>query len=642
MIRALALLLLTLAASPAGARFVETPSLAAEVAAGRLPPVEKRLPETPLVTSVARADWTPGRHGGEIRLLSGRTQDTRLLAVYGYARLVGYDHTLNLVPDILESVRVEADKVFVLTLRAGHRWSDGAPFTSEDFRFWWEDVANNREIATGGLVKELLAGDKPPRVTFPDARTIVFEWDAPNPAFLPALAGPTPLYIYRPAHYLKQLHAKYADPERLREAVRRANARSWAQLFNRSDKLDRNDNPDLPTLDPWMVRTRAPSERFVFERNPFYHRVDEQGRQLPYIDRAILTVADGKILPAKTGAGEADLQARNINFSNYTFLRQAGKRNGFETLLWNPARGAHIALYPNLNANDPVWRGLARDVRFRRALSLAIDRREINQVVYFGLGIVGANTVLPASPLYESGFREGWHRFDLAAANRLLDEIGLTKRDDRGVRLLPDGRPLEIVVETAGEDSEQTDVLELIHDSWLRAGMKLYSRPQQRAILRNRVYTGDTRMSVWSGIENGLPTADTAPDEFAPVEQIGLQWPKWGQYVETSGRNGEPADLPEARELLDLAEAWRNTAGAAGRAEVWKRILANHAENVWSIGIVAGVRQPIVVSHRLRNVPREGIWAWDPGAFFGMHRMDTFWFDGERDRRNAAAAGERR
>jgi peptide/nickel transport system substrate-binding protein len=638
MIRALVLISL-LAAAPAWARFVETPSLAADVAAGRLPPVEKRLPENPLVTRVPRPDWTPGRHGGEIRLLSGRTQDTRLLAVYGYARLVGYDPALDLVPDILESVRVENDKVFVLTLRAGHRWSDGTPFTAEDFRFWWEDVANNREIAQGGLVKELLADDKPPRVTFPDSRTIVFEWDAPNAAFLPALAGPTPLYIYRPAHYLKTVHAKYADPERLREAVRRANARSWVQLFNRLEKLDRNDNPDLPTLDPWVVRTRAPAERFVFERNPYYHRVDERGLQLPYIDRAVLTIADGKILAAKTGAGEADLQARNINFSNYTFLRQAGKRNGFETLLWNPARGAHIALYPNLNANDPVWRALARDVRFRRALSVAIDRREINQVVYFGLGIEGANTVLPASPLHERSFREDWHRFDLATANRLLDEIGLTGRDSRGVRLLPDGRPLEIVVETAGEDSEQTDVLELVHDTWLRAGIKLYSRPQQRAILRNRVYAGDTRMSVWSGIENGLPTADTVPDEFAPVEQIGLQWPKWGQYIETGGRSGEPADLPAARELLDLAEAWRDTAGTQARAAIWKRILANHAENVWSIGIVAGVRQPVVVSNRLRNVPREGVWAWDPGAFFGMHRMDAFWFDGER---RGGATAERR
>jgi peptide/nickel transport system substrate-binding protein len=170
--------------------------------------------------------------------------------------------------------------------------------------------------------------------------------------------------------------------------------------------------------------------------------------------------------------------------------------------------------------------------------------------------------------------------------------------------------------------------------------VKLYSRPQQRAILRNRVYTGDTRMAVWSGIENGLASADTVPDEFAPVEQIGLQWPKWGQYVETGGRSGEPADLPAARELLDLADQWRDTAGMAARAEIWKRILANHAENVWSIGIVAGVRQPVVVSTRLRNVPREGVWAWDPGAFFGMHRMDTFWFEGER--RASAAAAERR
>lgn len=639
MIRRLALAL-ALCAGPAWANYVEPPALAAEVAAGRLPPLEKRLPETPLVTRVARADWTPGRHGGELRLLSGRTQDTRLLSVYGYARLIGYDGALALVPDILESFRVENDRVFVFNLRRGHRWSDGAPFTAEDFRFWWEDVANNAELAPQGLPKALLADDKPPRVSFPDATTVVFEWDAPNPAFVPALAGPAPLYIYRPAHYLKTLHARYADPERLREAVRRANARNWAQLFNRLDKLDRNDNPDLPTLDPWVVRTRAPSERFVFDRNPYYHRVDPQGRQLPYIDRAILNIADGKILAAKTGAGEADLQARNVNFSHYTFLRQAGKRNDFDTRLWRPARGAHVALYPNLNANDPVWRGLFRDVRLRRALSLAIDRREINMVVYFGLAIEGANTVLPQSPLYERHLRENWHRFDLAAANRLLDEIGLVRRDARGVRLLPDGRPMEIVVETAGEDAEQTDVLELIHDTWLKAGVKLYSRPQQRTILRNRAASGETRMAVWSGIENGLASADFAPDEFAPVEQVALQWPKWGLHFETGGQRGEPVDMPEARELLDLAAAWADAPGRAARAEIWRRLLANHAENVWTIGIVAGVPQPIVVTNRLRNVPREGIWAWDPGAFFGMHRMDTFWFDGER-RAGAAAAAAR-
>ena len=66
--------------------------------------------------------------------------------------------------------------------------------------------------------------------------------------------------------------------------------------------------------------------------------------------------------------------------------------------LWRTGPGSQLALYPNLNVNDPVWRRLLRDVRFRRALSLAINRHEINEVLYFGLAIEGQNTVLPQEP----------------------------------------------------------------------------------------------------------------------------------------------------------------------------------------------------------------------------------------------------
>jgi peptide/nickel transport system substrate-binding protein len=639
---AIGLLAASLVAAPVKAELIETPNLSLDVVAGKLPSIHDRLPKTPLVTDIQDPNWAPGKHGGEMRMLIGRTQDIRLVSVYGYSRLVGLDRNLELTPDILESVDIDGGRRFTLTLRENHRWSDGAPFTSEDFRYWWEDVVNNRTLTPAGPPKALVVDGEKPAVTFPDARTVVFEWSSPNAAFLPALAGPAPLYIYRPAHYLRQFHQRYADRDALQGAVQRANLRNWSQLHNRLDKLDRNDNPDVPTLDPWVVRTKAPSERFVFERNPYYHRIDANGRQLPYIDRLIMNVADGKILAAKAGAGEVDLQARGLNFANYTFLRQAGKRNDFETRLWSTARGSQIALHPNLNTNDLGWRALFRDVRFRRALSLAVDRREINQVVYFGLAIEGANTLLPASPLYRPEYRTAWHRFDLKAANELLDEIGLTKRDERGIRLLPDGRPMEIVIETAGEDMEQTDVLELIHDSWMKVGIKLYSRPQQRDILYNRVYSGETRMSVWFGIENALATPDSPPDELAPLEQNRLQWPKWGQYRETGGTSGEPVDMSEAIEMVREAEAWRRAPTRTAREDAWRRMLENNAQNVWTIGLVANVRQPVVVTNRLRNVPRDGVWNWDPGAFFGVHRMDAFWFDGARGARSTAAVPAQR
>jgi peptide/nickel transport system substrate-binding protein len=211
----------------------------------------------------------------------------------------------------------------------------------------------------------------------------------------------------------------------------------------------------------------------------------------------------------------------------------------------------------------------------------------------------------------------------------------LTKRDGRGVRLLPDGRPLEVIVETAGEDTEQTDVLELIHDSWLDVGVKLYSRPMQREVFRNRVFSGQALMTIWIGLENGIPTADMSPEELAPTSQQQLQWPKWGQFVETGGTSGEAADDPVVRELAELNTSWQHAGSAEERSRIWHRMLAIHADQTYSIGLVAAVKQPVVAANRLRNVPAEGIYNFDPGAFFGMYNPDTFWF---AERAHSAAA----
>jgi peptide/nickel transport system substrate-binding protein len=204
--------------------------------------------------------------------------------------------------------------------------------------------------------------------------------------------------------------------------------------------------------------------------------------------------------------------------------------------------------------------------------------------------------------------------------------MGLTQRSSEGIRLMPDGRPIEIIVETAGESTEQTDVLALIGDSWKNIGVKLFSKPSQREVFRNRIFAGDTVMSIWSGLENGLPTADLSPDELAPTAQIQLQWPKWGQYNETKGQAGEAIDMPEAQEAMSLNEAWRKAGTVEERTEIWHKILDIHKDQVFSIGIISATLQPVVVDASLRNVPEEGIYNWDPGAHFGIYRPDSFWF----------------
>lgn len=614
-----------LIAAPASA--AESPMLAELVASGELPPLEQRLPTPPRTMTSSRSYFSPGKYGGELVLLMGKSKDVRLMVVYGYARLVGYNLDYELVPDVVESFDVEEDRRFTFHLRKGHRWSDGHPFTAESFRYYWEDIASNEDLAQFGPPAALLVDGEPPVFEVLDETTVRYTWKKPNPFFLPALAGARPEPIFAPGHYLKQFHGHYTDIAVLEELAEKEGRRNWASVHISRFRPYKNINPDLPTLQPWVNTTRPPSQRFVFVRNPFFHRVDENGLQLPYIDRVVLDIADGKLIPAKTGAGESDLQARHLNFSDYTFLKNSEKRTGRKVLLWDTTLGSQIALYPNLNVEDPVWRKLVRDVRFRRALSLAINRNEINQVIYYGFAREGNDTVSPKSPLFKPEYLKAWTEFDLKKANALLDDIGLTERDGDGLRLLPDGRPLEIIVETAGESTEQVDVLELIASTWRKTGIKLFSKPLQREVFRNRIYSGQTLISVWGGLENGLPTADMSPGDLAPTRQDQYQWPKWGQYFETGGEVGEPPGLPAAQTLMELNAQWLTSSSTEERKKIWQLMLDIRAHEAFTIGIVAGVPQPVVVNKKLRNIPKKGIYNWDPGAHFGIYHPDTFWFE---------------
>ena len=365
---------------------------------------------------------------------------------------------------------------------------------------------------------------------------------------------------------------------------------------------------------------------------PIFHRVDENGLQLPYIDQFMLNVSSSSIIPAKTGAGETDLQVTGIDFADYTFLKEAEKRYPIKVSLWKRTQGSRLALLPNLNCADPVWRPLLQDVRVRRALSLAIDRREINMAVFFGLGKESADTVLPESPLYKPEYAEAWIAHDPDQANALLDEAGLNERDDDGIRLLPDGRAAQIIVETAGESTLETDVLELVTDHWAKIGISLFIRTSQRDVFRSRAIAGQIMMSIWSGIDNGVPTADMNPgaagaDRGRPAAMAGL-----GHALpDRNGEKGEAPDLPEAAELVELlAQVAGRAPTLEERTAIWHKMLALYTDQVFSIGIVNGTLQPVVASSQAAQRARDRrSTASSRPAIFGVYMPDTFWFDEE-------------
>ncbi|HEV7874136.1 MAG TPA: ABC transporter substrate-binding protein, partial [Enterovirga sp.] len=402
--------------------------------------------------------------------------------------------------------------------------------------------------------------------------------------------------------------------------------RSWAGLHNRIDDMFDGTNPDIPTLQPWRPTTAAPASRFIFERNPFYHRVDTEGRQLPYIDRIVLDVGAAGLMAAKANSGDTDILFRGLTMADVPVLKEGERAKHYRTLLWPYARGSELALYPNLIVSDPVWRSLNRDLRFRKALSLGIDRRTLNNALLFGLGTEGNNTIVSESPLFQTEMRTTNAGYDPTEASRLLDQIGLTRRNGAGIRLLPDGRELEIIIETDGESGMAVDGLTLIAEFWREIGVKLFVKPQDRTVLRNRTYSGLSVMVAAQGLDLALPIAGMPPAELAPRRQDHYAWSKWGQYVETKGASGESCDIQEACRLLALYDAWMATVDEAEQARIWREMLMNHAENLWSIGTVAGALQPVVAKNGLRNIPDKAVYSWEPTSMLGVYRIDEFFW----------------
>lgn len=628
--RRTALGLLATAFVPGLARmaFAESDYLKPKVEAGELPPVAERLPKTPRIVNNAALGGAPGVQGGSARMLIGGQRDVRLMPINSYSRLVGYDRDLKLQADILESFTVEEERIFTFRLREGHKWSSGEPFTTDDFRYCWEDVILNRELLKGGPPADLLVEGKPPTFEVIDPLTVRYTWEKPIPDFLPKLAAPIPLVLALPSAYMRQFHKKFQAAEILEKHIKKQRVDDWRGLHIKMSRQNRPENPDLPTLEAWRPRTAPPAEQFIFDRNPFFHRVDENGVQLPYIDRVVMNVSSPDLISAKTATGESDLQIANLDFADYTLLKEAEAIYPLNVVLWKRTLGSRVALIPNLNCGDEGWRKVLRDVRVRRAMSLAINRAEINKAVFYGLGQESANTVLPDSPLFKPDYAKAWASYDPDQANRLLDEAGLDKRDDEGLRILPDGRSAHVVVESAGESTLETDVLELITDHFRAVGLGLFVRTSQRDIFRSRAIGGEVIMSVWYGLDNGVPTPEMSPSELAPTSDDQYQWPVWGMYFATVKTKGEPPDMPEVQYLVDRYDAWQMTTTDDERTAIWHEMLAHHADQVFTIGTVNGISQPVVRARRMRNVPDKALCGFNPTSFLGVYMPDTFWYEG--------------
>jgi len=250
-------------------KFGEAPALAELVKSGKLPPVEQRIPEEPMVVKPLQSI---GRYGGTWRrAFTGPGDSENGNRIVSTDKILFWDYTgTKVMPCIAKDYKVSDDgKVVIIFLRKGMRWSDGQPFTADDFVFWYEDIYLNKDIQPTPN-PDFMVNGKPGRQYKRDDYTVVFEFPEPNYLFVDILAGSTAMGggqatqqhngrtmgAYMPAHYLKQFHPKYVAKDELDKKVKALGFDGWVSLIK--NRWDWRLNPELPVVGPWIAeRARA-------------------------------------------------------------------------------------------------------------------------------------------------------------------------------------------------------------------------------------------------------------------------------------------------------------------------------------------------------------------------------------------------
>jgi len=604
---ALGLCLAAMPFSQAALAFQQSPTLDAAVESGELPPVDERLPENPFVETMIDG---VGKYGGTLRTtILANGDHYNLTRTTANELLVRWDPTWSeIVPSLAESVDVSDDATtYTFHLRDGIKWSDGAPFTVDDIMFWYEDVFMN-EALTPSRSPVFVAGGKPVVVTKLDDNSVEFKFDQPYGLFLQQMAygqGHHPV-IY-PKHYLQQFHEKYnadglpalieADPT----------AGDWVALFNSKVSLTFQpqfwQNTELPTLNPWTLTIPyADGERVAVERNPYYWKVDTDGNQLPYADGMTWAkIDDPELMALRMTSGDFDFAFRHINNSTYRSVLYDGQDSGnfrFVDVKDLPANDVVILL--NLNVQDPEKQEIFRNKDFRVALSHALDRQEVIDLVYVGQGEPAQVAVHPGHELHIPRQASQYTEYDPDLANKMLDEI-MPEKDADGYRIGPDGERFTInfmVADVFG--LSYPDVMQLVQQYAKDVGIDIQIRTTDRARLNTMWYANEHEAYVWNCV-GGLSEAYTDVRCYMPYLKADIFFaPEWSEWYSDHSTGEEPPQ--EVKDLMAAYDEVTKAATPEDRTARMREFLDKSADAFLNIGLVRPAPKYMMVSKDLKNV----------------------------------------
>ncbi|HWA11295.1 MAG TPA: ABC transporter substrate-binding protein [Opitutaceae bacterium] len=596
----------------------EAPVLSELVKEGRLPSVAERTGSEPLV--MEGVDGI-GRYGGTwYRLVNANFDFGTIYWRLSAANLVRWSpQGYPLVPHIAKSWEISPDyRVYTFTLRRGMRWSDGQPFTSEDISYWYEHEVKYFNIQPPFL----RAGSTLGRVETPDERHVRFVFSEPNPLFLERLASTGQNYddyteYIVPAHYLRQYHPALGNQELIRKTMESLKLSSPVALYKR---MKHYLNPEHPRLWPWIYHTYQPTTPQTFVRNPYYFVVDSRGNQLPYLDRLVLDIKSANLIAVSASNGEPSMQDRHIRYEDQILLLESAARNGYEVYHWKPSSQSAFTIFPNLNRQvDPArpetkWKhALLNESRFRQALSLAINRRDIIDAEFNGQTVPAQIDPGMDSPYHNEHLFNAFTRYDPARANALLDEIGLTRRDAEGYRTFPDGTRMTFILNLT--DFTPVSPAQFIVDDWARVGVRLIPHLRARKLFDQEKLAYEHDFTVWTGESEFYPLVE--PRNFVPTYGEAYYAPGFGEWYRNGGLYGDPAARrPNAvepppghplRRAMEILQEVNTLPGEAARRARFDDVLEIAAQNLWSISISTAPPQLVVVKNGFRNVPRTAL-----------------------------------
>jgi len=586
--------------------YQQAPMLDPLVDGKQLPPVAQRLPEKPqVVKPVTRV----GTYGGVLRTaMRGNSDHNSILRMIGNQGLTRWSLDFNSIePNVAESWTLNNNaSEYVFKLRRGMKWSDGTPFTADDVVFSMNDLTTNKEFF-GTPPSAYVVKDKLVETSKVDDNTVRFKFAGSYIGFLEALALPINQHpVMYQKKYCSQFHPKY-NPN-VGELVTAANAKNWPTLMRIKcgdiEMPTRWGNPERPSLDPWVVKEpyNGSATRVVLTRNPYFWQVDTAGNQLPYVDTVRFSViSEIETIMLSVINGQLDFQHRHIySIQNRPVLAENAAKGGYTLMGLSNLAANTVAIYFNQSTKNSKLRELIRNRDFRAALSLATDRKEINDIVFLGQGAPWQVGPLPQSRWYNEKLAKQYTDYKPAEANSMLDKLGLTKRDAQGYRLYPDGSRVSLDVIVAIGLAQQIDALELVAKQWRKVGVELIVLSSERSLFYERASNNEYDLSadmVGGGLDITMnPRAVVA---IHPSEsRQSLLWAKW--YLSGGKQGEEPSASMKKR--FALYDKWQGAGSVAEADAAFKEILQIAADEFEVMGLVRPPKDPAIHSKKLQNV----------------------------------------